>query len=88
MAIKSEPPEAQAFELWNEWSARGATYDERSARDTWRSIKGGGATTIGTLFGIAKDHGYKLPAADAPVAPLYTPAGRRRAGPGRAGRAG
>lgn len=70
MAIKSELPEAQAFELWNEWSARGATYDERSARDTWRSIKGGGATTIGTLFGIAKDHGYKLPAADAPVAPL------------------
>ncbi len=65
MAIKSEIPGAAGFDLWNEWSARGETYDERNARDTWRSIKAGGATTIGTLFGIAKDHGYRFPLADA-----------------------
>ena len=65
MAIKSEIPGAAGFDLWNEWSARGETYDERNARDTWRSIKAGGATTIATLFGIAKDHGYRFPVADA-----------------------
>jgi putative DNA primase/helicase len=70
MAIKSELPEAQAFELWSEWSSRGATYDERSTRDTWRSLKGGGPITIATLIRLAQDHGYKLPAADAPAAPL------------------
>ena len=61
MAIKSEIPSAAGFDLWNEWTARGETYDERNARDTWRSIKAGGATTIGTLFGIAKDNGYRFP---------------------------
>lgn len=65
MAIKSELPSAAGFELWDEWSARGEAYDKRNARDTWRSIKAGGRTTIGTLFGIAKDHGFKFPAADA-----------------------
>ena len=64
MAIKSEIPSGAGFDLWNEWSARGETYDERNARDTWRSIKAGGATTIGTLFGIAKDNGYRFPVGD------------------------
>lgn len=61
MAIKSELASGAGFDLWNEWSARGETYNERNARDTWRSIKAGGATTIGTLFGIAKDHGFRFP---------------------------
>lgn len=61
MAIKSEMPDEGGFELWDEWSQRGATYNKRDARDTWRSIKAGGRTTIGTLFGIAKDHGFKFP---------------------------
>jgi putative DNA primase/helicase len=61
MAIKSELSEGVAFDLWNEWSARGETYDERNAIDTWRSIKAGGRTTIATLFGIAKEHGFTFP---------------------------
>ena len=73
MAIKSELPATVAFDLWNEWSARGETYNERNARDTWRSIKASGKTSIGTLFGIAKDHGFKLPKADATAA-AQTPA--------------
>ncbi len=79
MAIKSEIPDAAGFDLWNEWSARGETYDQRNARDTWRSIKAGGATTIGTLFGIAKDHGYRVPAADAVQASAPDPAARAEA---------
>lgn len=61
MAIKSEFSSGAGFDLWNEWSSRGETYNARSAHDTWRSIKAGGATTIGTLFGIAKDHGFRFP---------------------------
>ena len=73
MAIKSELPATVGFDLWNEWSARGETYNERNARDTWRSIKASGKTSIGTLFGIAKDHGFKMPKADAGAA-VQTPA--------------
>ena len=65
MAIKSEFADTLGFDLWNEWSERGETYDDRNARDTWRSIKAGGATTIGTLFGIAKDNGFKFPEGEA-----------------------
>ena len=73
MAIKSELPDTVGFDLWNDWSARGATYNERNARDTWRSIKASGKTSIGTLFGIAKDHGFRFPDADAGAA-VQTPA--------------
>jgi putative DNA primase/helicase len=72
MAIKSEVNDTSGFDLWNEWSAQGETYDERNARDTWRSIKAGGKTTIATLFGIAKDRGFKFPAADGEA--VQTPA--------------
>jgi putative DNA primase/helicase len=72
MAIKSEIPDPAAFELWNEWSVRGEAYEATNARDTWRSVKAGGKTTIGTLFGIAKDHGFAFP--DDASAPVQTPA--------------
>lgn len=64
MAIKSELG-AAGFDLWDEWSRRGETYDQRNARDTWRGLKATGGTTIGTLFGIAKDHGFRFPHEDA-----------------------
>ena len=73
MAVKaSDVPTAQAFELWDEWSQRGQSYSERGTRDTWRSIKAHGSVTVGTLFGIAKDHGFRFPEAGA--APVQTPA--------------
>ena len=61
MAIKSEAPGDAGFTLWDEWSQHGSSYDARSARETWRSLKAGGKTTVGTLFGIAKDHGFTFP---------------------------
>lgn len=62
MAVKAaDLPGAAAFELWDEWSARGQSYNKTAARDTWRSVKAGGAVTVGTLFGIAKDHGFRFP---------------------------
>lgn len=58
MAIKSELADDVGFSLFDWWSAGGATYDARGVRDTWRSIKAGGRTRIGTLFRIAQDHGF------------------------------
>lgn len=69
MAIKSEFPDETGFNLFDAWSQKGATYKAAAVRDTWRSIKAGGRTTIGTLFGIAKEHGFTFPAASAVQTP-------------------
>lgn len=57
MAIKSELGEA-GFRMWDEWSHGSASYNERDARDTWRSIKTTGGVTIATLIGEAKQAGF------------------------------
>jgi putative DNA primase/helicase len=83
MALKaSDLPEGVAFEIFDKWSSRGATYSQRGTRDTWRSVKASGAVTVGTLFGIAKDHGFKWPE----LPPVPTPARSRAASRAAAGR--
>lgn len=69
MAVKAELG-ADGFELWDSWSQQASGYSAPDARDTWRSIKAGGRVTVGTLFGIAKDHGYRFPDADGAQAPV------------------
>lgn len=63
MAIKAELG-ADGFDLWDGWSQQAKGYSAADAKDTWRSIKAGGRVTVGTLFGIAKDHGYRFPDAE------------------------
>ncbi|HMO45916.1 MAG TPA: DUF927 domain-containing protein [Rubrivivax sp.] len=58
MALKSELGDA-GFALFNTWSARAERYSERAARDTWRSVKPTGGVRIGSLFHLARQHGYK-----------------------------
>ena len=60
MAVKAELG-AEGFDIWNDWSAQAEGYSPADARDTWRSIKAGGRVTVGTLFGIAKEHGFRFP---------------------------
>ncbi|MFT7723808.1 MAG: DUF927 domain-containing protein [Roseateles sp.] len=60
MAVKAELG-AEGFDLWDAWSQQAQGYSATDARDTWRSIKAGGRVTVGTLFGIAKDHGFRFP---------------------------
>ena len=64
MAVKSELGD-NGFSLWDDWSSTAGNYNETAARDVWRSIKTGG-TGIGTLFYLAKEHGY-TPDKQAPV---------------------
>ncbi len=64
MAVKAELG-AEGFDLWDAWSSDAKGYSATDARDTWRSIKAGGRVTVGTLFGIAKEHGFRFPNDDA-----------------------
>lgn len=61
MAIKSEFGDA-GFAPWDNWSQGGGSYNKKDAADVWKSIKpavGGKSVGIGSLFMMAKDHGYK-----------------------------
>ena len=45
------------FDTFNDWSSRGSNYDERDARDTWRSFKPGKGIGEGTLYRMAAERG-------------------------------
>ena len=66
MAVKSELGEA-GFEPWCEWSAKAEGFNLVDARDTWRSAKASGRVRIGTLFHIAKQHGFRFTSASRAV---------------------
>lgn len=46
------------FDAFNDWSAGAGNYDERAARDAWRSFKPG-PIGAGTLFRMAREHGWR-----------------------------
>ena len=58
MAIKSEFGEA-GFDVWNRWSATAENYNAKDAITVWRSFREHGGTTIGSLFFVARENGYK-----------------------------
>lgn len=58
MAVK-DGLEGDGFALWDEWSQGGATYRAKDARNAWKSFRLGGRVTVGTLFGLALDAGWK-----------------------------
>lgn len=47
--------------LWDVWSARSSKYNQRKQDRTWQSFHTDGATTLGTLFQMAKDAGWRPP---------------------------
>jgi putative DNA primase/helicase len=49
----------EGFALWDAWSRQSDRYNERDAKDVWRSIKAGGGITLGTLFHKAKERGWR-----------------------------
>lgn len=57
MAIKSEFWDA--FDVFDDWSRDGASYNARDCRSTWRSVKSSGGVGIGTLFKLAMDAGWQ-----------------------------
>jgi putative DNA primase/helicase len=57
MAVKAELNEG-GFDLWDTWSQSSDAYREKEALTTWRSFKIG-KVGIGTLFFVAKEHGWR-----------------------------
>jgi putative DNA primase/helicase len=58
MALKTYFGEP-GFDLWNEWSKTGSSYNFRSAQAAWRSFKVNGRLSIGTIFYEAKCNGFR-----------------------------
>ncbi|MEX3614316.1 MAG: DUF927 domain-containing protein [Burkholderia gladioli] len=56
-AIKSEFGD-DGFEIFDSWSQGGKSYDATAARDTWRSLGADGGIQLGSLFDLAKRHGF------------------------------
>lgn len=57
MSVKAELGN-DGFDLWDSWSQTAANYQERSARDVWRSIKTSGGITARSLFRLARQYGW------------------------------
>lgn len=57
-AIKHEFGD-EGFELFDTWSSNASSYDASAARDTWRSLDADGGIGIGSLFELAKRHGFE-----------------------------
>jgi len=58
MAVKATLGE-DGFDVWDAWSQRDETYNERDARAVWKGIEPNGRVTGGTLFFEAQRHGYR-----------------------------
>src|SRR5207245_2911928 len=57
------------FDDFREWSAQAPSFNERDARDTWRSFKAGKGIGAGSLFKTAAQNGWRYEgrAANSPV---------------------
>lgn len=75
MALKSELGD-EGLTLFLEWSEKGASFDAKAAKATWKGFKPGGAVTVATLIWEAKERGFD-PKQFAPAAPV-SPADKAR----------
>ena len=57
-AIKHEFGD-EGFDLFDAWSSSASSYEVSAARDTWRSLNADGGIRIGSLFELAKRHGFE-----------------------------
>ena len=55
--------EVGARELWDTWSQQSGKYDPDKQEKSWQSFTADGAVTIGSLFHLAKTHGWVSAAA-------------------------
>lgn len=58
MAVKSEFG-SDGFDVWNDWSKSADNYNNKAARDSWKSFKQGGGVSIASLFKEAISEGWK-----------------------------
>lgn len=70
------------FDDFDAWSAQGDSYDQRAARDTWRSFEPGKGIGAATLFHIAGQHGHRRPTNGHSAAPARPAAASKAPRPG------
>jgi putative DNA primase/helicase len=58
MAIKSELGDT-GYDVWEAWSQQDESFNEKDARDVWKSIRANGKVTPGTLFHEARANGWR-----------------------------
>jgi primase-like protein len=58
MALRNRFGDA-GFDLYRDWAVTSAKFDEIELRRKWTSITSEGGVTIATLYGIAREHGWR-----------------------------
>ena len=51
--------DAEAFDLWADWSGTSAKYTLEACKEKWATFTGSGGRTIRTAFRLALDNGWK-----------------------------
>ncbi len=77
MALKKEIGDS-GYSLFNQWSQSANNYNAQAVKSVWRSFKNG-AVSIGSLFYLAKEHGWRSgsTAESFSPAPLTVPNGKK-----------
>lgn len=52
-------------DLWLDWAGQRSNPDHAGDRSSWKSARKPGPVKVGTLFGVAMDHGFTFPADEA-----------------------
>ena len=70
MAIKSQYPDEDGLEVWDEWSSHGNRYDQKECRSRWEGFNPAGAVRMATVFWFAQKGGYERKPTDKKSNPL------------------
>lgn len=60
MGLKNEFGE-EAYSLWDSWLSTGKNYNQYDMFRAWKSFKSNGAISLGSIFYLAKQNGFKFP---------------------------
>lgn len=75
LGIKKEFGET-GFDVWNNWSQTAGNYNEKSAKNAWKSFKGSIKVNINTVFFLARQNGYTTPSNHSGYKPKTSPSSK------------
>lgn len=64
MSIKSQYPEEDGLQLWEEWSLQGERYKDGECYSRWEGFSDFGTVRMGTLFYYAEEAGWEMGPSD------------------------
>lgn len=78
MGIKTEFDD-EGFDVWDRWSANAGNYSARAAAIAWKSFNASGGVSIGTVFHLARQHGFQGDSNNKPTPPTPEEIAQREA---------